>query len=119
MRKLGFWVSVAFLLFLGASGCQNFFGDWGDVETLGQRACNIGQAVFGLSGLLAGVGAILKRPWAQPAALAFAVSAGITSGLASVVWGGTNVATGFGSGALGLLLGLVLYLGLGRAEPKQ
>jgi len=117
MKKMGFWVSVVFLLFLGASGCQSFFGDWSDVQTLGQRVCNIGQAVFGVFGLVAGTGAILKRRWAGPAALGFAVSAGITAGLAPVVWGGTNVATGIGSGALGLLIGLVLYFGIGRVGP--
>jgi hypothetical protein len=117
MKKMGFWVSVVFLLFLGASGCQSFFGDWGDVETLGQRICNIGQGVFGVFGLLAGIGAILKHRWAGSAALGFAVSGGITAGLASVAWGGSSVATGVGSGALGLLLGLVLYLGIGRPDP--
>ena len=114
MRKVGFWASVVFLLFLGASGCQSFFGDWGDVETLGQRLCNIGQAAFGVLGILAGIGAILKRTWAGSAALGFAVAAAITAGLAPVVWGGANVATGIGSGFLGLLIGLVLYLGIGR-----
>ena len=117
MRRVGFWASVVFLLFLGASGCQSFFGDWGDVETLGQRICNLGQAVYGILGLVAGVGAMLKQRWAESAALGFAAAAGTTAGLAPVVWGGTNVATGLASGALGLLIGLVLYLGIGRVGP--
>ena len=112
MRRVVFWVSVVFLLFLGVSGLQSFFSDWGLASTLGQKLCGIGQATFGSCGLLAGVGAILKRRWAGPAALAFAVSGGITAGLASVVWGETSLATGAASGALGFLIGLLLYWGI-------
>jgi hypothetical protein len=112
MKKVGFWVSVVLLLFLGLSGIQSFFGDWGDVETLGQRACNVGQAAFGVSGLLAGLGAIFRKSWAGPVALGFAVSAGLTAGIAPVVWGGSEIAVGFGSGAVGLLLGLLFFLGV-------
>ena len=111
MRRVGFWVSVVFLLFFGVSGLQSFFSDWGLASTLGQKLCGIGQATFGTCGLLAGVGAILKRRWARPAALAFVVSVGITAGLASVVWGETNLATGVASGAFGFLIGILLYWG--------
>jgi len=119
MRTVAFWVSVVFLLFLGASGLQSFFGDWGLVSTLGQRLCSIGQVTYGSCGLLAGVGAILKRRWAGPAALAFAVSGGMTAGLASVAWGETNLATGIASGALGFLVGILLYWGIGGRIPPR
>lgn len=112
MRRIVFWVSVVFLLFLGLSGIQSCLSDWELAANLGQRACTIGQAAFGLFGISAGVGAILKRQWAGPAALAFAVSAGLTAGLASVVWGESGFGTGVASGGLGMLLGILLYLGI-------
>ena len=112
MRKVGFWISAFLLLFLGLSGVQGSVGDWGDAETLGQRVCTIGQGVFGILGLVAGTGAVLKRRWAGTVALAFAGAAAVTSGLASVAWGGSGIGVGIASGALGLLLGLLLYLGV-------
>ena len=112
MRRIVFWASVAFLLFLGLSGIQSCFSDWNLVTTVGQRACTIGQATFGVFGILAGGGAIFKRRWAGPAALAFAVSGGVTAGLASIVWGESGLGAGLASGALGLLLGVLLYLGI-------
>jgi hypothetical protein len=121
MRKVGFWISAVLLLLLGLSGVQGLFGDWGDAETLGQRVCTAGQGVFGVLGLVAGTGAVLKRRWAGNAALAFAVSVGFTAAFASVAWGGSGIGAGAASGALGLLLGLVLYLGVRgpRAEPSE
>ena len=59
MRIVAFWASAVFLLFLGVSGLQGFFEDWGLANTLGQRLCGVGQVIFGICGLLAGVGAIL------------------------------------------------------------
>ena len=115
MRTVAFWVSAVFLLFLGGSGLQSFFNDWELAGTLGQKATGMGQVLFGVCGLLAGVGAILKRTWAGPLTLAFAVLAGVTAGLASVAWGGSNLATGIASGGLGFLIGMLLYWGiLGR-----
>jgi hypothetical protein len=109
---------VVFLIFLGLSGVQGAVGDWGLSSTVGQRLSAVGQGIFGVCGLVAGIGSILKKRWAGAFAAAFAVSAGITAGLASVVWGGSNLATGFASGALGLLIGFLLYRGVGlRAAP--
>jgi len=115
-----FWASVVLLLFFGVSGLQSFFGDWGHSGTLGQKLCGVGQATFGTCGLLAGAGAILKRSWAGPVALAFAVSGGITAGLAPVAWGDSNLATGIASGGLGFLIGILLYWGVAdRATPSE
>ena len=75
----------------GLSGLQSFLGDWSLATTLGQRISTVGQGVFGACGVLAGTGAVLKRKWGEVAALAFAVSAGITAGLASMAWGGSGL----------------------------
>lgn len=112
MRRFFFWASVAFLIFLGLSGIQSCINDWSSASTLGQKLCSVGQAVFGVSGLLAGSGAMLKKPWAGPLTMIFAISGGVTAGIATVVWGGAGIGAGIGSGGLGLLLGMVLYLGV-------
>jgi hypothetical protein len=121
MRTVTFWTSVVLMGFLGLSGVQGAIGDWSLVTTLGQRLSVLGQGTFGVCGVVAGVGAILKRSWAGAFAAAFAISAGVTAGLASVFWGGSNLATGIASGGLGLLIGFLLYRGVGlRAlEPGE
>ncbi|MGD2122808.1 MAG: hypothetical protein PVJ76_13730 [Gemmatimonadota bacterium] len=117
MRSFFFWGSAALLLFLGLSGVQSFFSDWPLASNPGQRLCTVGQGVFGISGLLAGLGSTFKKRWAAPFALVFAVSAGGTAGLATVVWAGSGLGAGIGSGALGLLLGILLYLGVSGCPP--
>jgi hypothetical protein len=121
MRRVAFWASVVFLIFLGLSGLQSSLTDWRLVETMGQAVCVLGQATFGGAGLLAGVGAILNRSWARACAMVFALACGMTAGLSSVVWGSADYGTGIASGALGLLLGILLYLGIdgGRGSPAQ
>lgn len=108
----GSWASVVALLFLGMSGLQSFFGDWGIATGLGQRLCGIGEALYGASGLLAALGALLRRRWALWVCLAFSVSLGITAGLAAVAWGEANLITGIASGGLGFLIGMVLRWGI-------
>jgi hypothetical protein len=112
MRIVAFWISVVLLFLLGLSGLQSFLGDWSLATTLGQRISTVGQGVFGACGVLAGTGAVLKRKWGEVAALAFAVSAGITAGLASMAWGGSGLGAGFASGCLGFLIGILLYWGI-------
>ena len=119
MRTVVFWVSVAFLLFLGLSGLQSFIGDWGFASTLAQKICGVGQVAFGVCGVLAGVGAIFHRRWAGPVALAFAIFGGLTAGLASVAWGEESPATGLASGALGFLIGILLYWGIGGRVTRR
>lgn len=118
MRRVAFWVSVAFLIFFAIDGLQSLIGNWGVADTPGQRLCGLGQAVFGGAGLLAGVGAILKWSLARPAAKVFALSWGITAGVASVAWGGAHTIAGAASGLLGTGIGFLLYWGIsGRPSP--
>lgn len=107
-------VSVALLLFLGVSGIQSFLGDWGLVETLMQRASNLGQLAFAMAGLGAGAGALLKRPWTGKAALFFAGAVAFTAWAGPVAWGEAGPLRSLLDAGLGFLLGFVLYLGVRR-----
>ncbi len=118
MRRFLFRASAAFLIFLGLSGLQSCISDWPLASGFPQRLENVGQAVFGVLGVLAGVGSFLGRPWAAPLALAFAISAGVTAGLTTLAWGGAGVASGIGSAGLGFLLGGLLYFGVTGSEPR-
>jgi len=122
MRTVGFVVSVAVLLFLGGSSVQSFLKDWALVETLGQRFANLGQLLAAVTGLSAGIGAILRRPWTRNVALAFAAAVAFTAWAGPVAWGESGIFRGLLDAGLGFLLGYVLYLGVrgaGRPETEQ
>ena len=111
-----FWGAL-FLLFFGVAELQSIAGDWVLTMTPGQKLCGIGQVILGFSGVLAGVGAILRRQWAVWVGQTFVVSAGITAGMASVAWGETNLITGIASGGLGLIVGILPYWGITERVP--
>ena len=112
MRTIGFVLSVGFLLFIGGSGIQGFLADWALVETPMQRAANVGQLAMAVTGLGAGLGAILKRAWTPKVARGFVGAVTFTAGVAVMAWGGEGALTGLFSGGLGFLIGYVLYLGV-------
>lgn len=116
MRTFGYWLSVVLLLFLGVAGLDGFVDDLHGVRTVGQGIATGGQLTFGLAGISAALGAILEKGWVGTVALVFALAAGLTAGLAPVVWGDSGIVTGTASGGLGLLMGAALYLGVKREE---
>jgi hypothetical protein len=123
MRNLGFWLSVVFLFLLGVAGLQGFLGDFHEVETLGQRIQTLGQISFGLTGIAAGTGAMMRQRWAGALALVFAVAVSLAAGFAPVVWGDAGVGSGIASAAVAFLIGIALYLGVAggweRAKPEE
>ena len=112
MRTVGFFLSVGFLLFIGGSGIQGFVSDWALVETPMQRAANFGQLAMAVTGLGAGLGAILRRAWTPRVAKGFVGAVTFTAGVAVMAWGGEGALTGLVSAGLGFLIGYVLYLGV-------
>lgn len=120
MRTIGFWISVVLLLFMGLSGLQGFFSDFPLVENLGQRFVNLAQLTFGLTGLGAAIGGILKKHWTGRVASVFPFGAGVAAGLAPVYWGESGPLTGIASGLLGFLIGYLLYMGVRRVgHPEE
>jgi hypothetical protein len=81
---------------------------------------NLAQLTFGLSGLGAAIGGILKKPWTGRVASVFPFGAGVASGLAPVYWGQSGPLTGIASGLLGFLIGYLLYMGVrGAGQPEE
>jgi hypothetical protein len=119
MRNLGFWVSVVLLLLLGVAGLEGFLNDFDEVEALGQRIHTVAQLSFGITGLAAGIGAILKKSWAGAVALVFAFAAALAAGLAPVVWGDAGIGSGIASAAVAFFLGFLLYLGVRADTPEE
>jgi hypothetical protein len=120
MRTLGFVVSAALLLFLGCSSVQSFLVDWALVETAGQRVADLAELLAAATGIGAGVGAVLKRPWTGRSALVFAATLAFTAWAGPLARGESGIFRSLPDAGLAFLLGYVLYLGVrsaGKAEP--
>ena len=75
-------------------------------------------AGLALTGLGAGVGAILRRGWTRRLAQAFVLAVTVTAGVAPMAWGDVGALIGLLDAGLGFLIGYVIYLGVRRVwEP--
>lgn len=92
------FLAIALLLLLGLS----WMGRWDGLHqirqshTIGQQAQTIAQIAYGLLSLLGLLTSFRARRWGPLILGCWAVSLSLAAGLASVVWGGTNVAMDYG-----------------------
>jgi hypothetical protein len=116
MSKAGRIIAIGFLFLSGGGGIQSAVSDWSVAATGGQILSTICAGLMGFLGVGAGVGAISRRAWVRPVVVAWGACVALVSGLAPVVWGGSSIATGIASGALGALLAALVYLGVQSGE---
>lgn len=114
---------TALLLLLGLAwtGLSGGVNQLPHSDTTGEKAQTLAQFAYGLFALLSVVTAFLGRPWALLARGCFIVSLALAAGLASIVWGGTSLATGLLSGAAASVTALIivwfLHAGTRAAHP--
>ncbi len=111
MRRVGFFLVAAFLLFTGVIGIRSAVGDWGEADTLGRIVCTVFITLGGCLGVGAGVGVLARKPWVRILILAWAVSWPVSVILACIFW----TWPGLGPFLLGFSVAIVLtistYLG--------
>lgn len=88
-------IAAALLIGIGALGIQNGIDDMmgGDEKTALQQSVNIGGLIYGLLGLAAGAGVLLRRRWGYLLSIAWGVVVTYTGGMASHAYGGTPAQT--------------------------
>jgi hypothetical protein len=101
--------ALALLLALGITGVWGAVDSWAGAVTRGQRAANIAQLAYGILGLLAGLGLWTGRAWIQPVLLVWIGCVTIASGLAPVVWGGSETSVGVLSAVSGFLIAVAVW----------
>ena len=101
MSKVGRIIALGFLFLSGGGGIQSAVSDWSMATTGGQTLSTIFAGLMGFLGVGAGVGALSRRAWVRPVLMVWGVCVASVSGLAPVVWGGSGLASGIASGALG------------------
>jgi len=103
-RRLSLGTALIFLVGLGYVGLRNGLAEWSHADTAGQRLASVTEALYGLLGLVAGVGLVTRRTWTVPVVIAWAVSVTMTAGLAPVVWGGAGLWAGVAAAAATALI---------------
>ena len=112
-RTVALVVSVIVLLGTGYIGVHNVIFEWREVENAFQRAVSTGGGVYGVLGLVAGVGLILGRSWGFHVAIAWAVVTTAVGTSAAIAYSDNSAWIGAGVGAFAataLATALVLWL---------
>ena len=106
-------IAAALLAGIGALGIQNGMDDMmgGDEKTALQQSVNIGGLIYGLLGLAAGAGVLLRRRWGYILSIAWGVVVTYTGGMASHAYGGTPaMTTALAAIATAVIAGAVIML---------
>jgi hypothetical protein len=111
-RVLALVISTALLLGTGFIGLYNGITEWGDAVSLSERAVTGGVFLYGLLGLVSGVGVVLKRAWSYKVALLWgAVVTAVAGGAVCVYGGGSAGAVAAAAIATLAIAALTVWLG--------
>ena len=99
MRNRGLWrvlwvLSCLALLGSGVVGLRNGIVEWADARTMLQQSVTAGVTVYGILGLVGGVGLAMRRRWSAKVALAWAIVVTYVPGAAVMGYGGADAAWG-------------------------
>lgn len=120
MLKKAWLITASILLvLLGAGGLQGLWNNLGTAETLFQQSINAAQFILGVSGIAAGLGALLRKSWAGPAALVFALGMAYAAGAGPVAWGEVGWPRGMLEASIVFLVAFVLFLGVRKAGDNE
>ena len=101
-------IVLLLLLAFAALGLKGGVHDLPLSETAGETVQSAMQLAYGVCALQCAVTTFRARRWARLSRIAWIVSCALAAGLASVVWGGTTLATGLLAGAGGAAMAFVV-----------
>ena len=106
-RSIARIVAILILAATGAIGIYNGFDEWANPYSPFQRAVYFGVVLYGVLGLVGAYGAIRRRRWSRPVAIAWAAMVTFVSGTAALAYGGADVTAfaAIAAGVSGALIG--------------
>ena len=123
MRRILPWIfAAALLLVISLLGVNNGVDELrsGDETTVLQRSVSFSSLIYGLIGLAAGVGVLLRRRWGYFLSIAWGIVITYTGGMASHAYGQTTApVTAVGALATALIAGIAVWLAnIATKEPR-
>ena len=85
-RNIAMFLSAAALIAISILGGINGWDDLASEGTPLQKSVAIGNLIYAVLGLVAGVGVLLRKSWSFPMAILWAVATTYTGTAASVAW---------------------------------
>jgi hypothetical protein len=119
-RALPWLLAAAFLLSISVLGINNGIDELRDVDekTVLQQSVSISSVIYGLIGLAAGVGVLLRRRWGYFLSIAWGVVITYTGGMASHAYGETTApVTAIAALMTALIAGIVISLANIATKP--
>jgi hypothetical protein len=114
IRRILPWIfATAFLLSISLLGTYNGIGELrdGDATTVLQKSVSIGSLIYGLVGIAAAGGVLLRRRWGYFLSLAWGVVITYTGAMASHAYGETTApVTAIAALITALIAGFVIWL---------
>ena len=102
-------------------GAQNGIAAWtdGDAQTVLQHSVTVFSLIYGLLGIVAGVGVLLRRRWGYLLSIAWGVAITYTGGMASHAYGETTpLVTAVAALATAVIAGFVIWLANLATRPR-
>jgi hypothetical protein len=93
-RKVAWLLSIVVLVGTGVMGVRNGVVELPDAATALQKSVTVGVLLYGILGLVAGIGLAARRPWSRWAALLWGVVVTYVATAAVIAYGGADASTG-------------------------
>ena len=93
-RRIAWALAILLLLVSGVLGVYNGSTEWADARTALQRSVTGGVLLYGVLGLVTGVGLLRRQRWSLPLAIAWGVVVTYVPGAAVMAYGGPDATPG-------------------------
>jgi len=122
-RKIAVWVSGLLLLTIGVLGVVNAVTEWSDWQTALQHSVIVASLLYGLSGIVAGIGVLMRRRWGFTFSVLCGLAATWAGTTASMAWAESGQpilsAVVFAAVACVLMMGAISWLAHFATRPDR
>jgi hypothetical protein len=92
-RKIGWLLSALVLAGTGVIGLQDAFEEWHGAISAGQKSATVAVGIYGILGVIAAIGLLMRRRWSDPLVIAWAVCVTYAATAGTIFYGGSDANT--------------------------
>lgn len=119
--RVGWVVSILFLLFTGCVGLYNGITEWSGAETGLQKSVTAGVFVYGVLGVTAFAGLILRKEWSVGAVMLWGIVVTYVAGAAVIAYSGPDAGVWgalIGSVATAIIAAFMIWIAIRATQPE-